>query len=127
MTKLNGMMWRDSQFAHMYRTRTLITNSRKALLANRVKSLKDGGSTTDEEKLVEKAEAARIGGLAEKLSTDFWVQMGYLPLTMHWCVSLSRRSRSVLIVVCVAGPSNRVFFPTPFTLEFSVRSLRSLV
>lgn len=42
----------------------------------------------DPEALVaEKVEAGRIRKKAAALKTDLLVQIGYLPLTMHWCVS----------------------------------------
>lgn len=78
------------QFAHIYRSKTLLGKARKALLANRVKKLKDGVAITETDKLAEKTEATRIGNLSEKLTTDLWVQLGYLPLTMHWSVPSSR-------------------------------------
>lgn len=51
-----------------------------------MKKLKDGVTTTEEDRVAEKLEAVRIGAVGEKLKDDLWVQLGYLPLTMHWFV-----------------------------------------
>jgi hypothetical protein len=36
---------------------------------------------------------ARIRAKSEALKTDCMVQIGYLPLTMHWCVRFSAKMR----------------------------------
>ena len=76
-----------SQFAVIYCETTLLGQAGAALKAKGAQGLK--AEKVDPEALVaEKVEAGRIRKKAAALKTDLIVQIGYLPLTMHWCVPL---------------------------------------
>lgn len=77
-----------SQFAVIHREHALLASARKSLALGRNKALhaKTVG-TAQNEIATEKAEILRIQKKEASLKTDLLVQIGYLPLTMHWCVT----------------------------------------
>ena len=80
---------RYSQFAHIRRSYTILSDSRRALASSSSAKLLASDKVTPSDIADEKRELARIDKTGESLKNDLLVQVGYLPLTMHWCVSWS--------------------------------------
>ncbi|KAK4699720.1 hypothetical protein P7C70_g6537, partial [Phenoliferia sp. Uapishka_3] len=74
----------QSQFAHIHRSFTLLSHSRQALATSSYAKLQAPNKVNANDIADEKRELARIESVDQALKNDLLVQIGYLPLTMHW-------------------------------------------
>ncbi|KAL8278775.1 hypothetical protein RQP46_008844 [Phenoliferia psychrophenolica] len=74
------------QFAHIRRSYTLLAEARRSLSTSSSSKLLSADKVTSSDVADEKRELARIEKTGESLKNDLLVQVGYLPLTMHWFV-----------------------------------------